>query len=207
MARKTRKSYGAELNKQVKEKELESSEEQEKSGPIALEAIEAPLWRRLAAYVIDVALGLFVMWLFRTFLLTEAETGKFSFLYMFSAIITIVWLFVLFPVEYSRGQTLGRKLFGLYTRDVKTKLPLKWWKYFIREYIYGVVVFLFTIPLECFFCLIQFIQKPSEPTYPLQSFTIGEKKINFAKDTFFSSETVYLPKKAKKSTNDVEVKS
>lgn len=194
MARRTQRSFGAELNKKIKEEELQELENEELDPIIAPEGVEAKFWQHLGAYAIDAALSIAVMALFLFFGASVAETKTMEFMYALSNILTQVWFFVLWPIEYSKGQTIGKKMFGVYTRDVMTKKNLPWWKGLLRDFGYGVFAILISLPLEIIFVLYQVIATDKPKDDSLQSFTLFGKNVIFARDYIFKTETVFLPK-------------
>ena len=193
MARKTQRRFGAELKQRALEEE-QVVEGEEAKGPIAPDGIAAPLWRRLGAYAVDLVLALFSLFVFSTQLANlELPTSQ-RILFIVSNIVIQIWLFGIIPTTGWAGQTLGRKLFGLYTRNVETLEYLPMWKSIMKDFGFGVFLFAFTIPLEIFYGLIQIVTKKEPAKYPFQECEIFGKKIVSARDNIFKSETIYLPK-------------
>lgn len=196
MATKIKKSYQVKSKQEEEAKKLE--EDKSIKRPIAEGAVAAPIWRRICAYAIDfgIAMGVTALFLFSS---NEPTLPMYyRYLYLFSILITQVWLFILIPTDYMKGQTLGRKLLRLYARDIHTHYPLNWWKSLSREYIYGILAFMFTIPFELLHLLFQFVTNKEQKPQTVQMLDIKGKQLILARDTIFHSEVVYLAKKTNK---------
>lgn len=189
-------------NKQAEEQkkdEEQSVKEQAVNLPLALDAIRAPLWRRFAATIVDMVISLFFTGIFFLSMQNPNATQAEMLLYMASLVITQAWLFIFLPTNYMRGQTIGRKIFRLYCRDVYTKRTASWWKYFMRDFFFKITLVMGTMPLSLVYVLYQYLRPMAiKEIGAQQQLVLFDKKLTLIQDTIFSTEVVYREKVAKR---------
>ncbi|MGL5041612.1 MAG: RDD family protein [Culicoidibacterales bacterium] len=197
MATKVKKSYKVE-NKRAVEAEKKRQNDKTIKYPIAEDGIAAPMWRRLVAYLIDAIISLALTAMFVYSAATSEMEPWYNFLFMLSGFLSQVWLFMILPMEYTKGQTLGRKAMKLYVREIPTKFPLTWWKSFSRDYLYGILAIAVAIPFEIIYSIYQYATQKQAKEQTLQMLDYKPKQLILARDLIFNSEVVYLPKKKNK---------
>ncbi|GBU10734.1 hypothetical protein AwErysi_03500 [Erysipelotrichaceae bacterium] len=193
MAMKTRKTYEYK-GKVLAEAEKGKPKDKNAKVPIAEAGINAPIVRRVAANAVDLVLALVATGFFLLAAGVPEVTLTYRFLYLASIVVTQIWLFGLIPTEYWKGQTIGRKIFRLYGRNVQTHLPLSFYQSILRDYIYGVLAGVITIPFEIGHFIFEYLRMKTEVEMTTQMIPCKKTGMILVKDRIFKSEIVYLPK-------------
>ena len=160
--------------------------------------LQAPLWRRLGAFLVDVAASLGMTYLMLT-TAGQAEVPTWTrVLYIVSAVAFQLLFFGITPTEYYPGQTLGRRFFRLYVRDAATKKPLSFTKGFLRDFVYGILAGPLTIIFELGSVLFDVLGvKKANTNTTYQKFTWLNKEYALPRDEIFKDEVIFIPKKPK----------
>jgi|GEM_PF-3067863 len=205
MATKRKKAYDLTAKERVEgrpSKDVEKEKDLEKKDRPIYDiegVVAAPIWRRLIALVIDGVLSYGASY----FMLISAnlpDTPTMTrFLMLLSALAIQLWFFGLIPGEYMPGQTLGRKLMGIYVRRVEDKKPLGILKSLLREYVYNLLGIILTTPFEIISIIMQMVtnKKDTETEQTLQDLPLANVKLMLPRDTIFKTEAIYVPKDKK----------
>ncbi len=111
---------------------------------------DAPIWKRIVAYVIDLCIYApiaFIFILFSRLYAYEGDARKGIF--MMVCLLTVsVMLFSYIPKKWN-GQTIGKKILGIKIESTSDTTEMSYWRYFLREYFakisVGFLVILMTI--------------------------------------------------------------
>jgi len=200
MATKVRKAYG-QKGKKTETAETKPMTKQErrmmkKEQPLYPNrtVVAAPVWRRLLAYIVDATLSVSTSWL----MLQGSAIPDMEYVtriwMLLSGLVIQLWIFGFLPSEYTLGQTLGQKIFGVYVRQVGNKKVLGLWKSMVRGYFYGVLAFPLTIPFELFALMGQLLMRQDTTAQQLQHLPITKKGLTLPRDFLFNVEVFYVPK-------------
>lgn len=203
MATKVKKGYGLsqkeqELRQEALKQDAQNDKQDKKARLLGAGGSNAPIWRRLVAYLIDLALSYGATGLFVVSSIAPDIPMTNRWLLLASAIITQLWFFGIFPGEYTPGQTIGCKMTRIYVRHTKTHRTIGVWKMFFKTYLYGVLGLVLTGPFTLVSLVYQVFVTSKSSVRTTQMLAVKAYNLVLPHDMLFRTEVVYVPQKGKR---------